>query len=53
MICRDGSSCYTYELEKNGEGEFEKKPVAMKKLPHDEREYEMRIAQVKHTQTCN
>lgn len=44
---RDGSSCYTYELQRNSEGQLERKPVEMRKLPHTEEEYAMRIDQVR------
>nr|CAD2194390.1 unnamed protein product [Meloidogyne enterolobii] len=44
---RDGSSCYTYELNKDpSTGELIQKHIDMKKLPHEEQEYESRIAQV-------
>ncbi|KAL7071703.1 hypothetical protein ACQ4LE_009137 [Meloidogyne hapla] len=44
---RDGSSCYTYELNKDSStGELIRKDIEMKKLPHEEQEYESRIAQV-------
>ncbi|CAK5081273.1 unnamed protein product [Meloidogyne enterolobii] len=44
---RDGSSCYTYELNKDPfTGELIQKHIEMKKLPHEEQEYESRIAQV-------
>jgi len=33
---RDGSSCYTYELQRNSEGQLERKPIEMRKLPHTE-----------------
>uniref|UniRef100_A0A915MJM5 1-alkyl-2-acetylglycerophosphocholine esterase n=1 Tax=Meloidogyne javanica TaxID=6303 RepID=A0A915MJM5_MELJA len=46
---RDGSSCYTYELNKDpSTGELIQKHIEMKKLPHEEQEYESRIAQVEH-----
>ncbi|KAF7637725.1 hypothetical protein Mgra_00002700 [Meloidogyne graminicola] len=46
---RDGSACYTYELNKDkSTGDLIQNPIQLKKLPHKEEEFESRIAQIKH-----